>query len=135
MSVRCYIICPKSLEHDILEVIRALVVPFVLHVEDDAFAVFGVGPSEAVGVVVEAVLQLPGFELAVLEVGVALVMCGVGVFVEVAFVVGADDDVESVVGALGALLRGGAGIIRDAVPGAGHEVVAVAQVFERGIGG
>ena len=62
-------------------------------------------------------------------------MCGEGVLVEVAFVIGADYNVERVVGALGVLLRGGAGVVGDAVPGTGHEVAAIAQGLQGGIGG
>ena len=121
-------------ELNVLEVIGALVAPFILHPIDNAGAVRAVGPGETVGVVVEAILQLPGFEFAVGEVFVTLMVGGKCVLVQVAGVVGSDDDIKGVFGALGVVLRGGADIISDAVPGARREVAAVAQCFQRGIG-
>ena len=129
--LRHFLVCDlrhgPSLEHDVLEVIRTLVVPLILHIEDNAFAVLFIGPGEAVGVVVEAVLQLPCFQLAGGEVGVTRMMGGIAVLIEVAGIVGTNDDVKSVVGALCVLLRGGAGVVGDAVPGTWHEVAAIAQ--------
>ena len=61
-------------------------------------------------------------------------MGGEGVLIEVAFVVGSDDDVKRMACALGVGLRGGAGIVRDAVPSAWYQVAAVAQGYEFGIG-
>ena len=125
---------PAVGEEDILEVIATFVVPFVFHVEDNAFAVFGIGPCEAVGVVCDAILQHPGFEIAVLEIGVAVVMGREGVFVEAAGVVGTNDDIECVSGALGAVLSGGALVVRDSVPGARCKLAAVSECQQFRIG-
>ena len=61
-------------------------------------------------------------------------MGGKCVLVEMAGIVGSDDDIKGVFGALGVVLRGGADIIRDAVPGTGHEVAAIAQGLQGGVG-
>ena len=61
-------------------------------------------------------------------------MGGIAVLIEVAGIVGTNDDVKSVVGALCVLLRGGAGVVGDAVPGTGHEVAAIAQGLQGGVG-
>ena len=62
----------SSLELNVLEVIRKVIVPLVNHSVDDTLAVLSICPSESLTIVVKAVPQLPRGKVAIGQVTIGI---------------------------------------------------------------
>ena len=62
--------CP-TLELNVLEVVRTIVVVLIYHAIDNTLSVHGVCPCKTFGVVLKRIQESPGFEVGCSKVGVA----------------------------------------------------------------
>ena len=72
----CYLVC-THLEHNVLKVVRTVVVLLVNHTIDNTLTISCVCPSKAISVIVQTIHQLPSIKFCTCcrEIGITLMKC------------------------------------------------------------